>query len=89
MLQQDCEPIMQTIQMLSREIDIVARQIEALDSEGMDQLNPFKYLQSQSQLYPLTKTRNALIMEWNNAMNEFAICRSGSEPAIALGTYGT
>ena len=89
MLQANCEPIMQTIQMLTQEIEGISRQIEALDNEGMDQLNPFKYLQSQSQLYPLIKARNALINEWDNAMNEFAICRSIPEPAIAFGAYGT
>jgi hypothetical protein len=76
MMQPECEPIMQTIQMLAREIDVVDKQMEALDSEGMDQLNPLHYLRSQSRLYPLIKAKNALITEWDNAMNEFAICRS-------------
>jgi hypothetical protein len=54
----------------------IADSMEDLDNERVDQQKPLQYLQSQSKLYPLMKAKNALIAEWNNAMNEFAICRS-------------
>jgi hypothetical protein len=79
MLQPDCEPIMQTIQNLAQQIEEIDYRIGDLGTEAM-QLNPLQYPVSQRKVDRLVRVKHALQDEWNNAMNELAICRS-SHPA--------
>ncbi len=73
MLQPDCEPIMQAIQMLTQEAGAVDDQIQALVTEGMNQQNPWQYLRLQPRIDHLIIVKHALQDEWSNAMNELAI----------------
>ncbi len=74
MLQPDCEPIMQTIQSLEQQTLEIDNRIGALVAEAM-RLNPLQFIVSQRKIDDLTSAKHALQDEWDNAMNEFAICR--------------
>ena len=75
MLQPDCEPIQQTVQSLTRQIEEFDFRIGALEAEALE-LNPLPYLVSQRKVDRLIGAKRALQDEWHNAMNELAICRS-------------
>ena len=75
MVQPDCEPLMQTIQSLTQQIEKIDYRIGALEAEAM-QLNPLQYIVSQRKIDALVKVKRALQDKWNNAMTELAICRS-------------
>ena len=75
MLQPDCEPIMQTIQSLAQQIEEIDYGTGALQDEAM-RLNPLQYVVSQRKVDRLVREKHALQDKWNNAMSEFAICRS-------------
>ena len=74
MLQPDCEPIKQTIQNLTQQIEEIDYRIGALKAEAM-QLDPLPYFVSQRKVDRLVRVKLALQDEWNNAMNQLAICR--------------
>ncbi len=74
MLQPDCEPIMQTIQSLEQQTLEIDNRIGALVAEAM-RLNPLQFIVSQRKIDDLISAKHALQDEWDNAMNEFAICR--------------
>ncbi len=75
MLQPDCEPIKQTIQSLTQQIEEIDYRIGALGAEAM-QLNPLPYFVSQRKVDRLVRVKLAFQDEWSNAMSELAICRS-------------
>jgi hypothetical protein len=75
MVQPDCEPIMQTIQSLTRQILELDYGIEELEAEAL-RLHLPQYFASQREVDHLLKRQHALQNEWNKAMSEFAICRS-------------
>ncbi len=74
-LQLDCEPIKQTIQSLTQQIEEIDHRIGALKAEAM-QLDPLPYFASQRKIDRLVRVKLALEDEWSNAMSELAICRS-------------
>jgi len=71
----DCEPIQQTVQSLTQQIEEIDFRISALEAEALE-LNPLPYLVSQRKVDRLIRVKRALQDEWHNAMNELAICRS-------------
>jgi hypothetical protein len=75
MLQPDCEPIMQTIQSLAHQTQEIDDRIGALETEAL-QLNSLQFIVSQRKVDRLVRVKHALQDKWNNAMSEFAICRS-------------
>ncbi|TMB78467.1 MAG: hypothetical protein E6J48_12385 [Chloroflexi bacterium] len=74
MLPPDCEPIMQTIQSLEQQTLEIDNRIGTLVAEAM-RLNPLQFIVSQRKIDHLISAKHALQDEWDNAMNEFAICR--------------
>ena len=74
MLPPDCEPIMQTIQSLEQQALEIDNRIGTLVAESM-RLNPLQFIVSQRKIDHLISAKHALQDEWDNAMNEFAICR--------------
>ena len=74
-LQLDCEPIKQTIQSLTQQIEEIDHRIGVLKAEAM-QLNPLQYIVSQRKVDRIISLKHAFQNEWNNAMNALAICRS-------------
>ena len=77
MSQPACEPLVATIQKLTQDLGIIDDQLQALEVEGMNQLNPWRYFALQPQVNDLIKRKHALQDAWNDAMSELAICRSG------------
>ena len=77
MSQPTCKPLVETIQKLTQDLGAIDDQLQALEVEGMNQLNPWRYLVLQPQVDRLIEKKHALQDEWNHAMNELAICRSG------------
>jgi len=77
MSQPACEPFIATIQKLTQDLGIIDDQLQALEVEGMHQLNPWRYFALQPQVNDLIKRKHALQDAWNHAMSELAICRSG------------
>jgi predicted nucleic acid-binding Zn-ribbon protein len=77
MSQPTCEPLIETIQKLTQDLDTIDGQLQALEVEGMNQLNPWRYFALQPQVDRLIKKKKALQDAWNHAMNELASCRSG------------
>jgi hypothetical protein len=75
MIQSDCEPIKQTVQSLTQQIEEIDYRIGALEAEALE-LDPLPYLVSQRKIDRLIRVKNALQDKWHNAMNELAICRS-------------
>ena len=75
MVQPDCEPLMQTIQSLTQQIEKIDSRIGALEAEAM-QLNPLQYVVSQRGVDRLVRVKHALQDEWSNVMSQLAICRS-------------
>lgn len=73
MTQSTCEPLVETIQKLTRDLGTIDDQLHALEVEGMNQLHPWRYVVLQRQVERLIKKKHA----WNCAMDELAICRSG------------
>jgi len=65
---------MQTIQSLEQQTLEIDNRIGALVAEAM-RLNPLQFIVSQRKIDDLTSAKHALQDEWDNAMNEFAICR--------------
>ena len=70
-----CEPIMETIQSLAQQIEDIDYRIAALEAEAM-QLDPLQYFVSQRKIDHLVGVKHRLQDEWNNEMNELALCRS-------------
>ena len=77
MSQPTCEPLIETIQKLTQDLDTIDGQLQALEVEGMNQLNPWRYFALQPQVNRLIKKKQALRDVWDQAMNELASCRSG------------
>lgn len=75
MLQPDCEPIMQTIQSLAQQIQEIDYRIGVLEAKAL-RLNALQYIVSQRKVDHLVRVKYTLQDKWNNAMSEFAICRS-------------
>ena len=72
-----CEPLVATIQKLTQDLGVIDDQLQALEVEGMYQLNLWRYFALQPQINDLIKRKHALQDAWNDAMSELAICRSG------------
>jgi hypothetical protein len=66
---------MQTIQRLTRQILELDYGITELETEALHLSLP-QYFVSQREVDHLFKMQRALQNEWNNAMSEFALCRS-------------
>jgi hypothetical protein len=81
MLQPDCEPIMQTIQNLAHQTQEIDDRIGVLETKA-SQLNPLQYIVSQRKVDRLVRVKHALQDKWNNAMSEFAICRSAHPDSL-------
>jgi len=77
MSQPTCEPLIETIQKLTQDLDTIDSQLQALEVEGMNQLNPWRYFALQPQVNRLIKKKQELRDVWDQAMNELAGCRSG------------
>ena len=77
MSQPPCEPLVETIQKLTQDLDTIDDQLQALEVEGMNQLLPWRYLALQPQVDRLLKKKHALQDAWNQAMSELASCRLG------------
>src|SRR5258708_25996012 len=75
MLQPDCEPIMQTIQSLAQQIQEIDYRIGVLEAKAL-QLNALQYIVSPRKVDGLVRVKHTLQYKWNNAMREFAICKS-------------
>jgi len=76
MSQASSDLLIETIQELSRDLDTIDSQLQALEVEGMNQLQPWRYLTLQPQVDSLIKNKHALQDAWNKAMNELARSRS-------------
>ncbi|GHO94630.1 hypothetical protein KSF_046780 [Reticulibacter mediterranei] len=75
MLQLDCGPIIQKIQSLTEQMWELDNEIEACEAQAL--LKPLpRYFTLQKEADRLLKRQRALQNEWNNAMNDLAICRS-------------
>ncbi len=77
MSQPTCEPLIETIQKLTQDLDTIDGQLQALQVEGMNQLHPWRYFALQPQVNRLIKKKQELRDVWDQAMNELAGCRSG------------
>ncbi len=77
MSQPTCEPLVETIQKLTQDLDTIDGQLQALEVEGMNQLNPWRYFALQPQVDRLIKNKRELRDVWDHVMNELAICKSG------------
>jgi hypothetical protein len=77
MSQPPCEPLVETIEKLTQDLDTIEDQLQALQVEGMNQLLPWRYLALQPQVDRLLKKQHTLQDAWNQAMYELASCRSG------------
>ncbi len=77
MNQSPCESSVETIQKLTQDLYTIDDQLHALEVEGMNQLNPWRYVVLQRQVDPLVKRKLALQDAWNQAMNELVRCKSG------------
>ncbi len=75
MLHPDCESLMQTIQSLAKRIEEIDYRISALEAEAME-LDPLEYFVSQPEVDRPLGVKHTLQDQWNNAMNELAICQS-------------
>ena len=75
MLQPDCEPLMQTIQSFTQDIEEIDFRIGALEAEAMA-LNPLQYLISQRRVDSLLWVKQTRRDNWDKAMSQLAICRS-------------
>jgi hypothetical protein len=77
MSQPPCEPLVETIEKLTQDLDTIEDQLQALQVEGMNQLLPWRYLALQPQVDRLLNKQPTLQDAWNQAMYELASCRSG------------
>ncbi len=77
MSQPPCQPLVETIEKLTQDLDAIDDQLQALQVEGMNQLLPWRYLALQPQVDRLLNKQHALQDAWNQAMYELARCRSG------------
>jgi hypothetical protein len=77
MSQPACESLEKAIQKLTQDLSGIDEQLYALEVEGMNQLNPWRYLAPQPQVDRLIKKKHALQDAWNRTMTDLAICRSG------------
>jgi hypothetical protein len=77
MLQPDCDIIVEAIQSLTHEIEQIDYRIGVLEAEAME-LNPLQYLVLQRKVDRLVSVKHKLQDNWNNAMNDLAICRSAN-----------
>jgi len=75
MLQPDCEPLMQTIQSFTQDIEEIDFRIGALEAEAME-LNPLQYLVAQRRVDSFLWVKHARRDKWDNAMSQLASCRS-------------
>jgi hypothetical protein len=64
------------IDQLTQEIRAIDDQINALQVEGLEELNPLQYFKLQRKVDHLVKEQRILLDKWNEAMDELAICRS-------------
>jgi hypothetical protein len=76
MTQSPCESIGETIQKLTQELYTIEDQLQVLSDEGMEQLNPWRYILLQRQVDHLVKKKLELQDAWNEAMNELVRCKS-------------
>ena len=76
MSQPPCQPLVETIEKLTQDLDTIDDQLQALQVEGMNQLLPWRYLALQPQVDRLLNKQHALQDAWNQAMYELARCRS-------------
>jgi len=76
MTQPTCESLVETIQKRTQDLGTIDDQLHALAGEGMNHLQPWRYLALQPQVDHLIKKKHALQDAWNRAMTELAICRS-------------
>lgn len=77
MSQAPCEALVAAIQKLVQDLDTIDNQLHALEVEGMNQLQPWRYFALQPQVGRLNKKKRALQDAWNDRMTELALCRSG------------
>jgi len=66
---------MQTIQSLAQQIQEIDYRIGVLEAKAL-QLNALQYIVSQRKVDRLVRVKHTLQDKWNNAMSEFAICKS-------------
>ena len=78
MSQASKDSLIERIQALSHSLDTIEDRLHILEVEGMNQLQPWRYLALQQQVDSLIKKKHALQDAWNQAMNELARCRSDS-----------
>ena len=71
MSQPPCEPIVETIEKLTQDLDTIDDQLQALEVEGMNQLLPWRYLALQPQVDRLLNKQHALQDAWNQAIAWF------------------
>lgn len=78
MSQPTCGPIVETIQKLTQDLIALDEELHYLvEVEGMNQLNPWRYLALQARVDRLVKKKHALQDAWNRAMTDLAICQQG------------
>ena len=70
-----CEPLVEAAQKLAQELDIIEAQLYALEVEGMNQLNPWRYFALQPWVNHLIAKKYALQGAWNRAMAGYTKAR--------------
>lgn len=73
MLPPDYEAILQAVETIPERMSEIDDQIQALVSEGMDRMNPLRYLALQPEIDRLIGEQHELQGEWSHAMTRFAI----------------
>ena len=71
----DVKLLKQKSQKFMQELDTFDSQLRALEFEGMNQLNPWRYLALQPKVDRLIKKKHSLQDAWHDAMNELARSR--------------
>ena len=72
-----CESLVEAIQKCTQGLSAIDEQLYAREGEGMDQLQPWRYLALQPQVDRLITKKHVLQDAWNRAMTGLAMCRSG------------
>jgi hypothetical protein len=76
MNQPPCQSIEETIQKLRQDLYTIEDQLQVLSDEGMEQLNPSRYIVLQQQVDCLVKKKLELQDALNQAMDDLVRCKS-------------
>jgi hypothetical protein len=76
MNQPPCQSIEETIQKLRQDLYTIEDQLQVLSDEGMEQLNPSRYIVLQQQVDRLVKKKLELQDALNQAMDDLVRCKS-------------